>query len=373
MIIGFDGKRIYDNTTGLGNYGRSLIHNLIRWFPQYDYKLFVHQRYFEGSPFKYQSFVDRTILSKHYLPDVWRSTDIVQDITKNNVDIFHGISNELPIGLPANVKSVVTIHDLIFLKFPEYFPLLDRQVYKFKVKKACDTANAVVAVSEHTRNDLVELLKIPEEKIFIVNPSWGREFEYEYTNWFTELLRQKYKIPMHFILFVGSTSQRKNLKVIIDALEVPENSELSLVVVTEGGDVLEETEAYLENKEVRHRVHFLKAVPWYELPGIYHMAQCIVYPSFYEGFGLPIIEGLRMNIPVVASNTSSLPEAGGPGALYVDPKDVEGWADAINKAVLDDDTRHQLITEGRKYIERFAPQSVTVAMTDLYSWVYENS
>lgn len=372
MIIGFDAKRIYDNTTGLGNYGRSLMHNLIRWFPQYDYKLFAHHRYFDGSQFKYQNFVDRTVLSNHYIPDVWRSTDIVQDIERNNVDIFHGISNEIPIGLTGKVKSIVTIHDIIFHKFPDYFPLLDRQVYKFKVKKACENANAIVAVSENTRNDLVEHFKVPEEKIFIVNPTWGREFEYEYTNWFAELLRQKYKIPLEFILFVGSTSQRKNLKVIIDALEVPENSELNLVVVTEGGDMLTEMENYLENKEVRHRVYFLRSVPWYELPGIYHMAQCVVYPSFYEGFGLPIIEGLRMNIPVVASDTSSMPEAGGPGALYVPPTDVEGWADAINKAVMDKSVREQLITEGRKYIERFSPQSVTVAMVDLYTWVHEN-
>lgn len=372
MIIGFDAKRIYDNTTGLGNYGRSLMHNLIRWFPQYEYKLFAHHKFFDPSPFKYQNFVDRTILSNHYLPDVWRSTDIVQDLVRHNVDIFHGLSNELPMGLPEKMKSVVTIHDLIFHKFPDYFPLIDRQVYKFKVKKACESASAVVAVSEHTRNDLVECFKIPEEKIFIVNPTWGREFEYEYTNWFTELLRIKYKIPLHFILFVGTTSKRKNLKVVIDALEFPENSELTLVVVTEGGDMLQEMEAYVENKEVGNRVYFLKSVPWYELPGIYHMAQCVVYPSLYEGFGLPIIEGLRMNIPVVASDTSSLPEAGGPGALYVDPKNVEGWADAINKAILDKSTRDRLIADGRKYIERFSPQAVTVAMTDLYSWVHEH-
>jgi glycosyltransferase involved in cell wall biosynthesis len=372
MIIGFDAKRIYDNTTGLGNYGRSLMHNLIRWFPQYDYKLFVHHRYFDGSPFKYQNFVDRTILSNHYLPDVWRSTDIVQDIVKQDVNIFHGLSNELPMGLPTKVKTIVTIHDIIFHKFPDYFPLLDRQVYKFKVKKACESANAIVAVSKNTREDLIQDFKVPEEKIFIVNPTWGREFEYEYTNWFTELLRHKYNIPFHFVLFVGSCSQRKNLKVVIDALEFPENSELALVVVTEGGDMLQEMESYIENKEVRHRVYFLRKVPWYELPGIYHMAKCVVYPSLYEGFGLPVIEGLRMNIPVVASNTSSMQEAGGPGAIYVDPKDVEGWADAINKAVLDKATAHRLINEGRQYIQRFSPEAVTIEMMDLYNWVYEN-
>jgi len=373
MIIGFDAKRIYDNTTGLGNYGRSLMHNLIRWFPQYDYRLFVHDKYYTGSPFKYQTFVDKTFVSKHYLPDVWRSTDINQDILKSGVEIFHGLSNELPLSMPEHVKPIVTMHDIIFHKFPDYFPLLDRQVYKYKVKKACEQARAIVAVSANTRNDLIEDFKVPEEKIFVVNPSWGREFEYEYTNWFTELLRHKYKIPFHFVLFVGATSQRKNLKVVIDALEFPENSEFALVVVSDGGDSLNEMESYVYNREIRHRVYFLKGIPWYELPGIYHMAKCLVYPSFYEGFGLPIIEGLKMGIPVVASDNSSLREAGGPGALYVDAKDVEGWADAINKTMLDQSVSGQLVREGQQYIQRFAPEVVTAAMVDLYSWVQEQS
>lgn len=372
MIIGFDAKRIYDNTTGLGSYGRSLMHNLFRWFPQYDYKLFVHQDYYKPSPFKYQNFAEKTITSNHYLPNLWRSTEIVKDITQHNVEIFHGLSNEIPFSLPSNVKSIVTIHDVIFNKFPDYFPLLDRSVYKYKVKRACEESQAIVAVSENTRQDLIEDFKVPEDKIFVVNPSWGREYEYEYTNWFTELLRHKYKIPYHFILYVGATSQRKNLKVIIDALEYPENGEFPLVIVSNGGDTYSEIEQYVQNKEVRHRVYFLNKIPWYELPGIYKMAKCVVYPSLYEGFGLPIIEGLKMGIPVVASNNSSLPEAGGDGAIYIDAQDVEGWADAINKVVLDSTFAQQLIDRGRKHIQKFAPEVVTSAMVDLYSWVYES-
>lgn len=371
MNIGFDAKRIYDNTTGLGGYGRSLLHNLLRWFPQNNYQLFVHEKYFRPSPFKYQNFVDKTFVSNHYLSDLWRSSDINADIANSGVEIFHGLSNELPFSMPANVKSIVTIHDIIFHKFPDYFPLLDRKIYQYKVKKACENSSAIVAVSASTRNDLIEDFKIPEEKIFIVNPSWGREFEYKYTNWFTELLRHKYKIPFQFVLYVGATSQRKNLKVVIDALEFPENSEFPLVVVSNGGDTLEEMESYVYHKDIRQRVFFLKNIPWYELPGIYHMAKCLVYPSFYEGFGLPIIEALRMGVPVVASDNSSLREAGGTGATYVDATDVEGWADAINKTMMDTSYSQKLILDGRNYIERFTPQVVTSAMVDLYSWVNE--
>ncbi len=372
MRIGFDAKRIYDNTTGLGSYGRSLMHNLMRWFPQYEYKLFVHKNYFRNSSFKYREFVSNSIISEHYFPPLWRSADILKDISQQHIDIYHGLSNELPFSIPKNIQSVVTIHDIIFQKFPDDFALLDRKVFSYKTKRACEEASAVVAVSTNTRNDLIEEFKVPENKIFVIPPTWGREYEYKYTNWFKELLRQKYNIPYDFILSVGSGSYRKNLKVVIDALSCPENSEFQLVVVSHQSDSLTEIENYILNKEVRHRVHFLKNIPWYELPGIYCMAKCVVYPSFYEGFGLPIIEGLKMGVPVITSNNSSLMETGGPGAVYLDAKDTEAWMDAINKVMIDTEFSSDLVQKGKEYIKRYIPQVITSSMVDLYSWIYEN-
>lgn len=136
---------------------------------------------------------------------------------------------------------------------------------------------------------------------------------------------------------------------------------------------MEEVESYVHQKEIRHRVYFLKDVPWYELPGIYSMSKCLVYPSLYEGFGLPIIEALKMGVPVVAANNSSLPEAGGEGATFEDALDVDGWADAINRTMLDTQYAQNKIEKGSQYIQRFSPQVVTSAMVDLYSWVYEQS
>ncbi|MCO5248812.1 MAG: glycosyltransferase family 4 protein [Chitinophagales bacterium] len=372
MIIGLDAKRIYNNSTGLGSYGRNLVHYLIKWYPQNDYKLLVHNDYYKPSPYKYTAFRDKTITSDHFLPNLWRSTEIAKDIVKNNIEIFHGISNELPFALPKTVKTVTTIHDIIFHKFPDYFPLLDRQVYKYKVKRACTEANAIVAVSENTRNDLVNDFKIDANKIFIINPSWGREFEFEYTNWFNEFLRLKYSLPFDFLLFVGAVSKRKNLYTVIRALELPENVEISLVVVSDGGDNYYEIEDYVATREVGHRVFFLNNLPSYELPGIYGMAKCLVYPSFYEGFGMPIIESLKMGTPVIASDTSSLKEAGGSGAIYLKPDDVEAWADTINNVVLDRELNEKLILNGAEYIKRFKPEVTTTAMIDLYSWLHEN-
>ena len=372
MTIGFDAKRIYNNSTGLGSYGRNLLHYLIKWFPQYNYKLFVHNDYYRPSPYKYTAFKDKTIVSDHFLPNLWRSTEIIKDIAQNQVDIFHGISNELPFSLPRKVKSIVTIHDIIFQKFPDYFPLLDRQVYKYKVNRACMEANAIVAVSESTRNDLIADFGVSSEKVFVINPTWGREFEYEHTNWYMEFLRLKYNLPHDFILFVGSVSMRKNLITVIKALELPENVEIPIVVVSDGGDNYKEIENYLSIKEVGERVFFINNLPSYELPGIYEMAKCLVYPSFYEGFGMPIIESIKMGTPVVSADNSSLREAGGEGAVYLKADDVDAWADTINRVVLDTSFNADLVTKGNGYIKRFRPEVVTTAMMDLYSWLYEN-
>ncbi|HZH68359.1 MAG TPA: glycosyltransferase family 1 protein [Chitinophagales bacterium] len=372
MKIGFDAKRIYDNTTGLGSYGRSLMHNLIRWYPQYDYNLFVHQNFFRNSSFKYQEFVEKTIVSDHYLPPLWRSTEIVKDIVQSDVEIYHGLSNELPFALPDNIKSVVTIHDVIFQKFPEDFSLLDRTIFKYKTNRACEEADAIIAVSNNTKHDLIEDFKVPEDKIFVIPPTWGREYEYEYTNWFKVLLRQKYNLPYDFILYVGSLSSRKNLKVIVDALEYPENSEFHLVVVSNDSGNYEEIESYIMGKEVKHRMHFLKTVPWYELPGIYCMAKCVVYPSFYEGFGLPIIESIKMDVPVISADNSSLREAGGTGAVYVGTTDIEAWVDAINRMMVDTEFAKNIVVQGKSYINRFVPEVVTSSIVDLYTWLHEN-
>lgn len=370
--IGFDAKRIYDNTTGLGSYGRSLMQNLMRWYPQYDYRLFVHQNYLKHSHFKYREFVENTHTSNHYFPSIWRSSDIIKDIEQGQIDVFHGISNELPLSMPANTKSIVTIHDIIFHKYPDDFSLLDRKIYQYKTKKACELAHAVVAVSENTRQDLIGEFQIPAEKIFVIPPTWGREFEYNYSNWFRELLKKKYAIPHDYVLFVGSTSQRKNLKVILDALNYPENAEIPLVVVSHDSASLRELESYIGGTEIKKRVFFLKDVPWYELPGIYSMAKCVAYPSYYEGFGLPIIEGLKMRVPVIAADTSSLREAGGNSLMYLKPDDVDAWADAINQVVLNRATAHEIVQGGLEYIQRFIPQAMASTMIDLYAWVHAN-
>ncbi|HUM53397.1 MAG TPA: glycosyltransferase, partial [Chitinophagales bacterium] len=175
LTIGFDGKRLYDNKTGLGNYSRTLFNRLLQFYPNEEYKIFVHQKYFEDSPYKYKEYVDRTVISDAFSADLWRFKGVEEDIFKHGINIYHGLSAEVP-DLPQPMKKVVTIHDVIFQKLPKTFPFIDRQMYAYKTKKACHIADVIVAVSEQTKQDLMELFKVPEEKIHVVYPTWNKEY-----------------------------------------------------------------------------------------------------------------------------------------------------------------------------------------------------
>jgi glycosyltransferase involved in cell wall biosynthesis len=365
MTIGFDGKRLYDNKTGLGNYSRTLLHRLLNFYPNESYKIFVHQKYFEDTPYKYPYFVDKTIVSDAFSADLWRFKGVEDDITKHNISIFHGLSNEVP-ELPKNIKKVVTIHDVIFHKLPKTFPFIDRQMYAYKTKKACHIADAIIAVSEQTKQDLLELTKVNEDKIHVVYPTWNKEYEHECNYILKDEYFARYGLPRDFVLFVGAISKRKNFLKLLEAMSLPENKDKHLVAVSNGGDEYDKAENFIYEKGLEANVFFLKDLPWYELPIIYHMSQGLVYPSMYEGFGLPILEALRCGKPVITSNISSMPEVGGDACIFIDPMNVEEISSAINFIYYNLDLAAEIKVKAINQIQKFNPEKMTEKMMNVY-------
>lgn len=365
MTIGFDGKRLYDNKTGLGNYSRTLFNRLLQFYPNQEYKIFVHQKYFEDSQYKYPAFVDRTIVSDAFSADLWRFKGVEDDIAQHGINVYHGLSNEVP-ELPAGIKKVVTIHDVIFHKLPKTFPFIDRQMYAYKTKKACHIADAIIAVSEQTKQDLIELTKTPEEKIHVVYPTWNKEYEHECNYVLKEEYFARYGLPRDFVLYVGAISKRKNFLRLLEALTLPENQDKHLVAVSNGGDEYGVAEEYIYDKQLEGRVFFLKDLPWYELPIIYHMSQGLVYPSLYEGFGLPILEALRCGKPVITSNLSSMPEVGGDACIFIDPTSVEEISAAINFIYYNLELAAEIKEKAMHQIQKFNPQKMTEKMMNVY-------
>ncbi len=365
MNIGFDGKRATRNLTGLGNYSRSLVAQLAAYFPQNQY--FVYSAGVEEHP-QIKSFLSLSgvILKRAESSVLWRTLGIVSQLKKDQVSLYHGLSQELPLGISSSgIKSVVTIHDLIYLRFPSYFSFVDRQIYRLKAKFACKNANGIIAISAQTKQDLVELLHVPAEKIRVIYQSCDDSFANEFSAAFKQEVRQKHSLPEKYLLNVGTIEPRKNLLLVVKALaNLPED--VSLVVIGKPQAYADQVKAEIQRLNLDTRVLFLQNVSFLDLPAIYQMASVFVYPSLYEGFGIPIIEALTSGTPVVAATGSCLEEAGGPDSLYVEPTDHQGLAKAISSILNDERKQAQMSEKGLEYVRKFDKATLTKQLHDYY-------
>ncbi len=368
LRIGYDAKRLFNNFTGLGNYSRTLLANLAEYYPDNAYFLYSPKiTRNEETHFFLNSALFNVQLPKHGPGAFWRSFGIKRDLHRHKIQLFHGLSHEIPFGLEkTNIRSIVTIHDLIFERFPEHYPLIDRKVYSFKFRYACHHADHIVAISENTKRDIIEFYDIAPEKISVIYQSCHERYMVEKSRKTFEGLRRRYQLPENYLLTVGSITVRKNLMGIVRALKMlPESNRLPLVVVGRGGRHRARVEAFLRKNRMEHLVHFAD-VSFEDLPAVYQKATVFLYPSFYEGFGIPILEALFSKTPVITSDVSSLPEAGGPGAHLVNPDNPEEIAAGIEKLLSDEPYRRELIEKGYAHAQQFRGEPLAAQMINLY-------
>ena len=374
ITIGFDAKRIVRNGTGLGSYGRTLVNdlannaelNLLLYAPDSGREALrtqVPER--DNLHFVYPLHSPFSVLAPVY-KSYWRSRGIIQQLKNDGVDIFHGLSGELPIGIrAASIKTVVTIHDLIFMRHPEYYNWIDVQIYRNKFFKTLREADSIVAISECTRRDIAELGGVPEDKIEVIYQSCAPRFSPDIAPGVNERVQQAYHLPQRYILGVGSIEERKNMLLAAKALLwLPED--ISLVLVGKATKYTSRILDFAKREQLSHRIITLHGVPDDDLPSIYSLAEAFVYPSRYEGFGIPIIEAIRMNLPVVACTGSCLEEAGGPDNLYVAPDDAEAMAASIKSVLKGAEGRERRIELSQQYIKRFENNDAAKHFADLY-------
>ncbi len=204
---------------------------------------------------------------------------------------------------------MVTIHDLIFLRYPQWYSFFDRKIHFYKFKKAAIQSNHIIAISEQTKADIIAYLKIPAEKITVVYQGCQDVFKKTYSEAEKTAVRQKFHLPTAFVLNVGTLEKRKNALTIVKAIQ---NLDTSLVLIGKETAYTEEIHRYIETNGLQKKVLFLKTYPPTELAIVYQLATVFVYPSIFEGFGIPIIEALFSKTPVITTNSGVFPEAGGP-------------------------------------------------------------
>ena len=367
LKIGFDAKRIVRNGTGLGSYGRTLVNDLA----QYPLRLNLYAPD-KGRDDLRTQIVERDNIafvyptSRHF-KSYWRSRGIVADLNRNGIQLFHGLSGELPFGIrKSGIKSVVTIHDLIFLRHPEFYNPIDVQIYKWKFRQTIKEADYIIAISECTKRDILEYggNLVSEDKITLIYQSCSPRFNTS-QNYKTSNLNSKLG---RYVLSVGSIEPRKNTMLALKALHhLPDD--ISLVLVGRHTAYTDKLIQYARANGLEHRLHILHGVPDTDLPALYAGAECFVYPSVYEGFGIPIIEAISCGLPVVACTGSCLEEAGGPDSLYVAPNDAIGMANAIRRSLKGADDREERIQRSMDYIRRFSGTDVAGQVVDVYKRV----
>jgi len=368
MEIGFDAKRAFHNATGLGNYARDVLRILVRNAPQHRYWAYTPAGGRQPFSLDGDRFRVRTpagILGRA-LPAVWRQRGIVRDLKRDGIRLFHGLSHELPLGIErSGIASVVTIHDLIFERFPELYSAVDRRIYAWKCRSAAARADLVVAVSEQTRRDLVERYGVPAAKIRVVYQGCHPAMQAPVPPDALAEVSRRLALPPRFLLSVGTVERRKNLLLAVRALaDLPG---VPLVVVGRETPYAREVRALVRARGLEDRVRFLSGLAMPEIAALYRLATALVYPSRFEGFGIPIIEALFSGTPVVTTRGGCFAEAGGPGSEYVDPDDP-GELRAVLGALWDDEARRQRMREaGRAWAERFRDEAIARELLAAYA------
>ena len=380
MNIGFDAKRAYHNQTGLGHYSRTLIHSLAEYYPRHQYFLFNPR---SSSLFQFEQGNVHEVLPTWFpatlFSSAWRSSWVKKELEKLNIDLYHGLSHEVPIGIQkTKVKSVVTIHDLIHERYPEQYAAIDVKIYRKKFQYACKNADKVITVSEQTKRDIIEFYSTPSEKIVVTYQSCNPAFAIELTEAQKTIVQSKYGLPPKYFLYVGSIIERKNLMSICKAVFILRNEiQIPLVVIGDGGKYKQQVMDFIKQNDLEKKIIFLsehkvarssKSFQNAEdFPAIYQSATAMIYPSFFEGFGIPILEALWSRLPVITSAISSLPEVGGDAAYYVDPQRAEEIAGGMRKICGDQAMANDLKERGFQQAQKFTGELCAGRVMNVYN------
>jgi len=350
MRIGIDVQSTLGRKTGIGLYTANLLQALRRVAPQHEYVELSWGRTDELR-------TDQRLW--------WEQVELPRRARAAQVDLLHLTGFGVPRWHPC--PTLLTVHDLIGLLFPANLPPISRLYWSRWLPRTIRWADQVIADSEHTRRDLIRLLGIPAERIEVVYLGVDQAFHPLKDQVALEAVRHKYRLPSAIILYVGTLEPRKGLNTLISAYatlaaDIPHH----LIIAGKRGWYTEPLFRQVKALGLSQRVHFTDYVADEDLPGLYNLADLFVYPSRYEGFGLPPLEAIACGVPVVCSNAASLPEVVGDAALLVPPDDAEALAAAIRRVLDDKALRGEMRARGLEQAGRFTWEKTARRTAGIY-------
>ena len=334
MKIGFDAKRAAQNRTGLGNYSRFVLRILSQQHPENEYRLYMPNP--RRTPFL------------HEIPTIASLRQCFP-----------------PKGVWSRLRQLWRVWGVTSTLRDDW---IDRQIYNYKFRHACHSADRVIAVSQYTKREIMHYYGVAEEKIDVVYQGCDKAFAAEIAQSTLDDVTARYGLPSAFALFVGSIGERNNPGSRVEALRLSASGGRAFHIVAVGRST-----AYCESLKRRiaelglaDYCHFHHNVPFADLPSFYRLACLFVYPSRIEGFGIPLLEALTSGVPAVGCTGSCLEEAGGQGSIYVDPDDAEGMRKAVESVLGDETLRQRMIADGREHIKRFTDETLCADLMRVY-------
>lgn len=365
LKIAFDAKRAFNNHTGLGNYSRFVIKGMLDAYPQHVFYLFTPSIKLEFAKL-FEGYTNVHVISPQNIfgktfKALWRTFSITGMLNKLGVDVYHGLSNELPANIKSfKGKSIVTIHDLIFLRYPQYYKTIDRLIYKRKFTKACLDAHVVVAASQQTASDIQFFLGIDSRKIEVVYQNCDEQFDKKITRQELDAVREKYNLTSSYFICIGTIEPRKKQLMVLKAFHQA-NINNHLVFVGKHTNYTEELHQYINQNHIADKVHFIEGADFVDFPALYQNASMAIYASEFEGFGIPVLEAMRSDVNVAVANTSSLTEVGGDAVNYFETSEqlTALFKNAESLIINHDKVQNQL--------GKFSPQVLIAQLLKVYS------
>jgi glycosyltransferase involved in cell wall biosynthesis len=367
MKIGYDAKRLFCNHRGLGNYSRDLIRILSQYYPENQYDLFTPKIEIKVPVNPQNTHIIQPDRIYKLLPSsIWRSIGLNANIKRRGDEIFHGLSQELPFGIEKlSIKKIITFHDAIFIRYPELYASSYRKIFRTKNIQSCRVADRIIAISEQSKRDAIEFFKADPTKVDVVYQGCNNIFREKTSDENKKQIKRKYNLPLDYMLFVGAIEPRKNIASILQAI-YQEKIDIPLVVIGRETAYTSELKILVDKLQLSGQILFLHQVETIDLPAIYQVAQLFIYPSIFEGFGIPILEALCSETPVITSLGSCFEETGGKYSIYVEPQNSQEIGAAMQTILGDHNRQIKMKTEGLLYSKKFTDDKIANQLINLY-------
>jgi len=376
MRIGFDLRPFLREETGVGIYFKNLLFTLAKIDRTNEYFLFSSSWKDRFKPLKIPSFAKMKFLDLRYPVKVinflwyrlgWPALDI---FFKTRLDLTH---SPTPLPLPTKGKKIITVYDLFFLEFPELTNDEARRNFSRGIEDSVKNADGIVTISHFTEGQLIQRFLVDREKIRVISPGIDLGNWKQIERQDLERIKTNLKLPSDFLLFVGAHEPRKNLPNLLKALRLVHDRyrKVPLVLVGRKGQDSDNVQKDIQKLALDSWVKTLGYMDEAELKYVYRLASVFVFPSLWEGFGIPLLEAMASGLPIVTSRTSALPEIAQDAAVYTDPNDPEDIATKIIHVLKDQTLRDKLISAGEKRVEFFSWEKVASEALNFYQSVMQ--